>query len=99
MKKTENSSVGIKSNVTLKRKGVENKKPIDNMERQYFDVRLADVLTQQQKQLLEKMHFWAKVICDENMNQVQDPCYKGCENCGAPNNNCQRPQNFLVRRK
>lgn len=90
------STVGIKSNVMLKSREIVP--PIDNMHEQYFDVRLNTVLTEYQKIQKEKMQFWAKVICDENMNPVNDPCYKGCENCGEPNNNCQRPQNFLARR-
>ncbi len=91
MNNTEKSSVVIKSNVTLKSRGVIP--PIDNMPIEYFDVRLNNLLTKEQEILKTKMMFWANNIVDENGNKVEDECYKGCENCGEANNPCKRPQN------
>lgn len=92
MENIEKSSVTIKSNVMLKSRGMIP--PMDNLPQQYFSVLLDDVLTKEQKELKEKMMFWANRIYDENMNQVIDECYKGCENCGDILNNCKRPQNI-----
>lgn len=86
------SSVIIKSNVSLKSR--ELVPPIDNMPKQYFDVRLHNVLTQEQKIQKEKMMFWANRIVDENGNPVEWQCYKGCLDCGEPNNHCKRPLNL-----
>ena len=93
MNNTEQSGVVIKSNVTLKSRGVVP--PIDNLPNQYFDIRMNTVLTQEQEALKEKMMYWAKKIYDENNHLVQDECYKGCQNCGEINNHCKRPQNKL----
>ena len=87
------SSVVIKSNVMLKSRGVVP--PIDNMPNEYFDVRIASALTQEQKVLKEKMLYWAEKIYDENSHSFQDACYKDCQNCGDKNNHCKRPQNKL----
>ena len=70
MNNKEQSSVLIKSNVTLKSRGV--LPPIDNMPKQYFDVRLNTALTQEQKALKEKMMFWAEKVYDDNNNPVED---------------------------
>lgn len=91
MNNTDKSSVVIKSNVTLKSRGVVP--PIDNMPNEYFDVRFGTALTKEQQVQKAKMLFWAKDIFDENNNKVEDECFKGCENCGEINNNCKRPQN------
>jgi hypothetical protein len=91
MNNMEQSSITIKSNVTIKSRGVVP--PIDNMPAQYFDTRLNTTLTQEQRTQKEKMQFWAEKVYDENNNLVKDECYKGCQNCGEPTNHCKRPQN------
>lgn len=87
----EQSGVIIKSNVTLKSRGLVP--PIDNIRNQYFDVRLNTSLTKEQLKLKQKMMYWAKKVYDERGNPVVDECYKGCQNCGEKNNHCKRPQN------
>lgn len=88
---------GIKSNITIKSNVVLKSRPlvlpIDNMPTQYFDVRMNTILTPEQQMQKEKMMFWAKKVCDESGNPIEDYCYKGCENCGEINNQCKRPQN------
>jgi hypothetical protein len=96
MNNIEQSDVIIKSNVTLKSRGVVP--PIDNMSKEYFDVRMDSALTQEQRALKIKMLFWAKEIYDKNRNPIQDECYKGCQNCGEVNNHCKRPQNVNITR-
>jgi hypothetical protein len=86
------SSVIIKSNVSLKRR--ELVRPMDNMPKQYFDVRVDSALTPEQKIQKEKMLFWANKIVDENGNPVEWQCYKGCLDCGEPKNHCKRPLNL-----
>lgn len=91
MNNKEEISIVIKSNVTLKSRGA--LPPIDNMPREYFDVRLDSALTEKQREMKLKMLFWADNIYDTNNNPVEDVCYKGCLNCGEKNNHCKRPQN------
>lgn len=86
------SSVIIKSNVSLKSR--ELVPPMDNMPKQYFDVRVDSALTREQKIQKEKMMFWANRIVDENGNPVEGQCYKGCLDCGEPKNHCKRPLNL-----
>jgi len=93
MSSKEHSNIIIKSNVTLKSRGLIP--PIDNMRNQYFDVRLNSVLTNKQKRLKEKMLYWAEKVYDDNENPVVDECFKGCQNCGEKYNHCKRPQNKL----
>lgn len=90
-----NNNITIKSNVTLNNRGIVP--PIDNMPDEYFDVRLGDILTDEQKNQKNKMMFWAEKILDENNNLVINDCYKGCQNCGEINNNCKRQHNLLKR--
>lgn len=91
MNNIEQSSVVIKSNVTLKSRCVVP--PIDNMPKEYFDVRISTALTLEQQEQKIKMLFWANDIIYENNKIVEDECYKGCKNCGEISNNCKRPQN------
>ena len=91
MKNKEQSNVVIKSNVTLKSRGAVP--PIDNMPKEYFDVRLDSSLTPEQKAMKIKMLFWTENVFDENKNTSKDECYRGCINCGENNNHCKRPQN------
>lgn len=97
MKTPEQSSVAIKSNVTLKSRKLI--KPIDNLSREYFDVRSHNNLTYYQQLMKEKMLFWAHKIYDEDGNSVKDECFKGCLNCGHPHNDCQLPQNRIKKRE
>ncbi len=90
---SDNSTIIVKSNVTLLSRGI--LPPIDNMSNQYIDIRLANVLTLEQRKMKEKMHFWAENVCDENKNHIEDKCYKACQNCGEKNNHCKRPQNKI----
>ena len=85
------SSISIKSNVTLRSRGVVP--PMDNTPSEYFDVRLRPVLTQEQLVQKEKMMFWAEKVYDENNNLVNDECFKGCKNCGEKFNHCKRLPN------
>lgn len=93
MYSTDQSNVIVKSNVTLKQRGAVS--PIDNMPNQYFDIRLSNILTQEQSIMKEKMHYWADKVYDEKKNLVEDKCYKGCQNCCEYNNHCKRPQNKI----
>jgi hypothetical protein len=87
------SNISVKSNVMLKIRG--EVPPIDNMPGMYFDVRLRTALNKEQSMQLEKMHFWAKKIYDEENNLILDECYKGCENCGNKNNHCKLTKNII----
>ncbi len=95
MSKKEQINVSIKSNVMTKSRGIVPS--IDNMSKEYFDVRLDNALTVKQRAMKEQMLFWAEIICDTNHNLVEDECYKGCQNCGEDNNHCKRPQNKLIK--
>ena len=88
--------VTIKSNVMIKPKFKDSREivpPMDLLKQEYFDVRLGTVLTTSQQNLLEKMMFWAERVYDDEGNLYEDRCYKGCHDCGQPNNHCKRPQN------
>jgi hypothetical protein len=87
MQDDEQSTVSIKSNIALK--GGDESRPIDAMPREYFDVRVPK--TPRHQKQLDKYIFWAKRVCDENGNPVNDECYKACEDC-ATATNCQRPR-------
>lgn len=95
MNNTEKSTVRIKSNVNLKSRGI--LKPIDNMPREYFDVRSDNRLTTLQREMKERMLYWADKIYDDSGNLVNDECHKGCLNCGDGSNNCQRTQNKFLK--
>lgn len=67
--------------------------PMDNLPDGYFDVRRASTLTLSQKTLKEQMMYWADKVQDKNGDIIKIKCYKGCLDCGEPNNHCKRPQN------
>jgi hypothetical protein len=93
MSNTEMSGVLLKSNITLKSRGID--RPIDNMPNEYFDVRINVALTNDQRAMKLKMLFWADKIYDENNNIVKDDCYNGCVNCCQIGNYCKRPKNIV----
>lgn len=87
----EQSTITIKSNITLNIRGVVP--PMDNMHTEYFDTRLGEKLSEEQRKQKDKMLYWAEKVYDENNNEVKDECYKGCENCGEMHNHCKRLPN------
>lgn len=87
----EQSTITIKSNITLKLRGVVP--PMDNMPTEYFDPRLRETLSEEQRKQKEKMMFWADKVFDDQNNLIQEVCYKSCQNCGEKHNHCKRLPN------
>ena len=98
MKYIEQSSVTIKSNVTVKNKRA-IVPPIDNIHPMWDDVRYRDLFTEDQKKQHERSLFYVKDIVDENNEKIEMECFKGCENCGQIKYHCKHPQNKARRER